>query len=54
MFIAHQKAKPAFTNPTPWQPIIENRSDDSESENRTKRIGPVVRSKRSRRTCVKA
>lgn len=30
--LAHQKAKPAYINPIPWQPIVEIASDDTQEE----------------------
>ncbi|KAL7297866.1 hypothetical protein TKK_0008892 [Trichogramma kaykai] len=37
--LPHQKAKPAFTNPTPWQRLVDNGSDDSDNDTRSKDVG---------------
>ncbi|XP_014205187.1 coiled-coil domain-containing protein 34-like [Copidosoma floridanum] len=29
--LPHQKAKPAFTNPNPWLPLVDNASEDSDT-----------------------
>ncbi|XP_011496787.1 PREDICTED: coiled-coil domain-containing protein 34-like [Ceratosolen solmsi marchali] len=51
--LPHQKAKPAFTNPTPWKSLIDNASDDSDSSTPMKTTNWAVKNPRSKRTYVK-
>ncbi|OXU20244.1 hypothetical protein TSAR_003236 [Trichomalopsis sarcophagae] len=51
--LPHQKAKPAFTNPTPWQPLLEKVSDDSDNSNPVTTSRVVKKNQRSKRTSVR-
>lgn len=56
LFTAHQKAKPLFTNPTPWQPLVDNTSDTSDTEyhaDQIKTSGTTNKSQRSKKPSVK-
>ncbi|XP_058794262.1 coiled-coil domain-containing protein 34-like [Phymastichus coffea] len=55
--LPHQKAKPVFTNPTPWQPLVNNASDESDTDNnhanQIKTSGAAIKSQRSKKASVK-
>ncbi|XP_008201748.1 trichohyalin [Nasonia vitripennis] len=52
--LPHQKVKPAFTNPTPWQPLLEKDSDDSDNSSPAVTTSRVVKTnRRSKRTAVR-
>ncbi|KAJ8682808.1 hypothetical protein QAD02_018600 [Eretmocerus hayati] len=51
--LPHQKAKPAFTNPQPWQPLIDNISDGSDDGLDTKPSNVTLKSQQRRKNSVK-